>query len=252
MKKTHKIIFFFAIVIFIFSIYNLFPKKQLNYIALGDSVVEGRNPYGENGYSYTDYFYEKLKEEGKVKYYTKEYSHSGYKTRDVINDIIREGKIKRDLRESDLVTISIGANDFLASIDLKQVNPSNLALYRKNIESILVDIDECIKEVRKYAQNKLYIVGYYNPIPFLATTNGEQMDTLFQYIDKEYQKIATKYDAVYISNYELFKSHPEYLPNPLDIHPNLEGYEAMGNHLYEEYQKQMSKKYWKSKKSLLQ
>lgn len=243
MKKYYKIIFILVTLLVVFSIYKLFPKQKLNYIALGDSVVEGRTPYGETDNSYADYFYQRLNQEGKIKYYTKEYSHSGYQTNDIINDIIRDGDIKRDLRESDLVTISIGANDFLASIDLKNVNASNLALYRKNIESILPKIEECIKEVRKYAKNKFYIIGYYNPIPFLFSIGKEQVEDLFRYIDKEYQKIADKYDCTYISNYELFKNHPEYLPNPLDIHPNLDGHRAIAEALYQEYKKQTTKKY---------
>jgi len=243
MKKHYKLLFMILILAFVFSIYRLFPKQKLNYIALGDSVAEGRNPYGETGFGYTDFFYEKLNQEGKIKDYKKKYSHSGYTTTDVINDIIRSGDIKRDLRESDLVTISIGANDFLDSLDLKNVNFDNIDLYRKNIESIFPNIENCIKEVRKYAKNKIYIVGYYNPLPFLYKLGNEKIDMLFNYIDREYQKIADKYDCIYISNYELFKNHPEYLPNPMDIHPNLKGYEAMAKALYEEYQMQKTKKY---------
>lgn len=243
MKKYDKIFFFLAILLFVFSIYQLFPKNKLNYIALGDSVAEGRNPYGETGYSYADYLYERFNADGKIKYYTKAYSHSGYTTTDIVNEIIREGTIKRDLRESDLVTISIGANDFLDSIDLTNVDITNLLDYRKKIESILPSVEDCIREVRKYAKNKIYLVGYYNPLPFLFNLGEEQVDDLFYYIDKEYQKIAEKYDCIYLSNYERFKNHPEYLPNPLDIHPNLKGYEAIAEAIYQEYIKQTSKKY---------
>ncbi len=243
MKKHYKLLFMVLILVFVFSIYHLFPKQKLNYIALGDSVAEGRNPYGETGFSYADFFYERLNQEGKIKDYKKEYSHSGYTTTDVINDIIRSGDIKRDLRESDLVTISIGANDFLDSLDLKNVNLDNIDLYKKNMKSIFPNIDQCIKEVRKYAKNKIYIIGYYNPLPFLYNLGSEKIDALFHSVDQAYQTIADKYDCVYISNYELFKEHPEYLPNPMDIHPNLKGYEAMADALYEEYQRQKAKKY---------
>ena len=111
------------------------------------------------------------------------------------------------------------------------------------MKSIFPNIDQCIKEVRKYAKNKIYIIGYYNPLPFLYNLGSEKIDALFHSVDQAYQKIADKYDCVYISNYELFKEHPEYLPNPMDIHPNLKGYEAMADVLYEEYQRQKAKKY---------
>ncbi len=243
MKKQYKILFLIVICSLIFGIYQLFPKNKINYIALGDSVAEGRNPYGEIGFGYTDYLKEKLEKEKKLKYYTKKYSHSGYETSDVINDIIRNSDIKRDLRESDLVTISIGANDFLSSIDLANINIDSIKNYQTNVMKIFKEVDQCIKEVRKYAKNKLYIIGYYNPIPFLFNQAEAEVDQLFTYIDSEYQKIAEKYDAIYISNYDLFKKHPEYLPNPMDIHPDTKGYQAMAEIIYQRLKQEKLKNY---------
>jgi len=100
---------------------------------------------------------------------------------------------------------------------------------------ILPSVDECIKEIRKYAKEDLIIVGYYNPIPFLFNTSQDEIDKLFAYIDDEYKKIAEKYDAGYISNYELFKVNKEFLPNPMDIHPSTKGYEAIANQILTEY-----------------
>lgn len=234
MKRYLKILLPIIIIILVFTIYKLFPKEKLNYIALGDSIAEGRNPYGENGYSYADYLYETLDKDGKIRYYTKKYSKSGYQTSDVVNDIIRDIDLKKDLRESDLVTISIGANDFLQQISVKDINNIDLNKYQNTIDSIFIDIRDCIEEVRKYAKGDIWIVGYYNPIPFLFNTSEEDIDELFKYVDAEYEKIAKKYDCSYISNYQLFKDNPDFLPNPMDIHPNLKGYEAMANNLYQE------------------
>lgn len=234
MKRYLKILLPIVIVVTVFAIYKLFPKEKLNYIALGDSIAEGRNPYGETGYSYTDYLYETLDKKGKIRYYTKKYSKSGYQTSDVINDIIRDADLKRDLRESDLVTISIGANDFLGQINIRDINNIDLSKYQSTIDSIFLDIQDCIEEVRKYAKGDIWIVGYYNPIPFLFNTSEEELDELFKYVDTEYEKIAEKYNCSYVSNYQLFKDNPDFLPNPMDIHPNLKGYEAMAEKLYQE------------------
>lgn len=230
MKRLKKLALTLPIIfVCVFSIYSLFNNDKLIYIALGDSVAEGRNPYGEIGYGYTDFISDKLKEETKLKYYTKEYTKSGYKTQDILIQLDTNNKIKKDLRESDLVTISIGANDFLSYVDKNNLSVANIKNLKNIAKYVMPDIDNCIKEVRKYAKSQLIIVGYYNPIPFLFNTNMKDIEDLFNYVDSEYSKIAKKYNAIYISNYELFKSNSDYLPNPLDIHPNIEGYRAIAN-----------------------
>lgn len=237
MKKCIKYIVFLLIVFSIFGIYYLFNNNKLNYIALGDSLAEGMNPYGEVGYSYTDYFADYLKENNQLSSYTKKYTKSGYTTTEVIKELESNNLLKKDLRESDLVTVSIGANDFLNGGGLKNLNVNNILELKKEVINILPNLDNCIKEIRKYAKEDMIIIGYYNPIPFLFNTSGNDLDILFAYIDDEYQKIADKYDCTYISLYQLFKTNSSYLPNPADIHPNLEGYQSISEELIKRYEK---------------
>ncbi len=232
MKKYRKYIILFAIVLSVFWIYRVFASEEINYIALGDSVAEGRNPYGEIGYGYSDYLKDKLEEKKKLNYYQK-YAKSGYQTADMINKIKEDNQLKKDLRESDLVTISIGANDFLDKIKPANLSVNTIRDFKGTVKAIFPDIEECIKEVRKYAKNDLVIVGYYNPIPFLFNTSQKELDELFAFIDDEYQKIAKEYEAIYISNYQLFKENKDFLPNPLDIHPNIKGYQKMAEKIIE-------------------
>lgn len=234
-KRFLKYLVLISLVLCVFAIYFFCKTDKINYIALGDSVAEGRNPYGEVGYSYTDYFAEDLKKNNKLSHYTKKYTKSGYTTENVINDIDKNNNLKRDLRESNLVTISIGANDFLHSINLKNLNITNILELKPKITKILPDIENCIKTVRKYAKEEIIIVGYYNPIPFLFNTSSKDLDLLFAYIDDEYQKIADKYHCKYISFYQLFKKNSSFLPNPADIHPNLDGYKAIAEEIKKVY-----------------
>lgn len=227
MKKILKPLILIILLLVVYLIYTIFKTDKLNYIALGDSVAEGMNPYGEIGNSYTDYIADYLKKEKKLSYYTKKYTKSGYITENVINDIENNNELKKDLRESDLVTISIGANDFLKHIKISEMSVDNIREIKTKIATVFPNIEETIKEVKKYAKNQVIIVGYYNPIPFLFNTNGNDLDILFAYMDDEYQKIADKYDCDYVSLYLLFKNNSSYLPNPADIHPNLDGYKAI-------------------------
>lgn len=237
MKKNKKIKYLVLLIltVCVFGIYFFFKTEKINYIALGDSLAEGMNPYGEVGYSYTDYFADFLKEENKLSYYTKKYTKSGYTTKDVISDLNINNDLKRDLRESDLVTLSIGANDFISSIDLKNLNIKNILELKSKVIAILPNLETCIKNIRKYAKEDLIIVGYYNPIPFLFNTSGNDLDELFAYIDDEYKQIADKYNCDYISLYQLFKNNSSFLPNTTDIHPNLTGYKSISEEIIRYY-----------------
>lgn len=234
-NKLFKYLFLLSIIILVFGIYTIFKTDKLNYVALGDSLAEGMNPYGEIGYSYTDYFSDYLKENNKLRNFTKEYAKSSYKTSDLINDLNINANLKRELRESDLTTISIGANDLLNRINMSELDVKQILKLKNDVKEVIPSIENCIKEVRKYAKQDLIIIGYYNPIPFLFNTSGSDLDTLFAYIDDEYQKIAKKYDCLYISLYQLFKNNSNFLPNPSDIHPNLDGYEAISKEIIKYY-----------------
>lgn len=230
-RRQKLLIMIIAIIVSIYTMYQLFNTNKISYIALGDSLAEGRNPYGEIGYGYTDFIANYLKENNKLKSYTKKYTKSGYKVQDVMDELNNDLELKRDLREADFVTISIGANDFLAKINKNNLDINEISNYKNIVTDIIPNIDICIKEVRKYAKKDLVIVGYYNPIPFLFNTSQKDLDLLFSYIDDGYYKIAKKYNGIYVSNYQLFKNNKDYLPNPLDIHPDIEGYQAIANHV---------------------
>lgn len=234
MRKRQKLLItIILIIVSIFTMYKLFSSDKIYYIALGDSLAKGINPYGEIGYGYADLIADSLKEKNKLKTYTKKYTENVNKVEDIISNLKTDLELKKDLRESDLVTISIGANDFLSRINRNKLNINEIPSYKNIVSTIIPSIDNCIKEVRKYAKNDLIIVGYYNPIPFLFNTSEKDLDLLFSYIDNEYKKIAQKYNGIYISNYQLFKNNSDYLPNPSNIHPSIEGYRAIANNILE-------------------
>ena len=236
-KKIIKFSFFLLIILIVFTIYHYGKNDKKNYIALGDSITEGMNPYGEINYSYSDYVKEELNHKKLLRYYSKEYAKSGYTTIDVINSIKNNNTLKKDLRESNLVTISIGANDFLHRINKNSLDVNELIKLKSKLEDIFPNVDECLNEIRKYAKEDIIIVGYYNPIPFLFNTSSKDLDQLFAYIDLQYQVIAKKYNCKYISLYQLFKKNPDYLPNPSDIHPNQQGYQAIAKQVLATYLK---------------
>ena len=222
----------------VFLIYKGTYKEEFNYVVLGDSLSAGRNPYGVDDYGYTDYVRDYLKKEDKLASYLS-YAVSGYTTEDVKNDInlnrsiIDNNKsigIKKALRESDIVTISIGANDFLKDFNLSNI-PQTLndkQTLQNNIEDILLKISDLITLIKQYAKGEIIVVGYYNPLPHLEKYKNS-IDELIDYVDKVYEELCRKHDVYYIKVSDDISKNVDCLPNPLDIHPNKEGYKIISN-----------------------
>lgn len=234
--------------VFTFFIYRNTYTEEINYVALGDSVAAGRNPYGVEDYGYTDYVRDYLKKHNKLKNYVS-YAVSGYKSQDVIDDINHnknievDGKvigIKKALRESDLVTISIGANDFLNGMSLSSISSilSDDSFAIKQIDNTITKIEQLLKVVKQYAKGDIVVVGYYNPLPNL-TKYKSQINEIVDYADVKYEKLCQNEGIHYVEISSIMSTNSEYLPNPLDIHPSKQGYKVISNEVIKTLEKKV-------------
>ncbi len=224
--KHLKLIFTMLTVLFIYLIYTFTPPNHITYVALGDSFALGENPYGEVAYGYSDYLANYLDRNYQLKLYTKKFANIDARIRDIYQDILLNKKVyinersiglKSSLREADIITLSIGANDLMSQIN----QYSEVLLEKKEreiITGIAENLEELLTEIQKY-NKKIILVGYYNLYP-----KEEKFRLLFEKLDIKYQKICNKKEVTYISLYQDFPIE-KYLPNPFDIHPSIEGYE---------------------------
>ena len=237
-----KILVLLGILLFVsvgvFIIYKGTYKEQFNYVVLGDSLSTGRNPYGVDDYGYTDFVRDYLKENNKLGSYLS-YAISGYTIDDVKNDIElnrsikvngKSQNIKKALRDSNIVTISIGANDLLKGINISSISQilSNKAFLDKRIDDIIVKLDHLLGLIKKYAKGNIVVVGYYNPLPHLEKYKNDIEKVMFV-IDEEYENLCNKHDIYYIETSNDISHNKDYLPNPLDIHLSKEGYKIISN-----------------------
>lgn len=254
MKILKRLIVIGFIFLSIFFIYRKVTSTHdtINYIALGDSISEGMNSYGKVDYGFPDYISDYLKEEGKLGFYTKSFSKSGYTTQDLVNDIEENKMIEENddrvyitsaLRDSNLVTLSIGANNFIRRLNFNNL-PSkleDLSSSKKEIDQIAIDLEKLIILIKKYAKEDIILIGYYNPLPML-TTYKKEIDELVQYANQKYKEVSEKQKITYIDIFDLFEQHPGFLPNPLDIHPNIKGYEAISKEIIKIIESKTEKK----------
>ena len=245
MKKHIKLFVLVCSLFLVFVIYNIFKENnnKIYYIALGDSVAEGMNSYGNIGYSYSDYINDYLKEKERLKFYTKGFSKSGYTTSDLKNDIennktikVEDKKIniKQALRESDLVTLSIGANDFLKEFNVSDfyTDFNDISQLKRKIDLVGKDVKDLVVLIKKYAKNQIILVGYYNPLPRLTTVKSD-IDELIKYSYSVYEDICDEENITCVNIFDVFEENEEFLPNPLDIHPNIDGYKAIADKIIE-------------------
>lgn len=232
-----KLLLISSVILVVFLIYLTTIDRKVYYLALGDSIAVGLNSYNIVDYGYTDYIKDYLEDKNILERYVNQYAKSGYRITDVYRDIEDNKKVnlgnkditlKNALIKADLVTLSIGANDFLANFDFGNfVGQMNTNQTYEYIDEISSDLDKLLKTIRSYCKEDIILIGYYNPLPRLTNGYEDLMDSIFSYSDEKYETVCDKYDITYISVYDLFKGNTDFLPNPLNIHPSKEGYEAI-------------------------
>ena len=247
--KIKKILFYLFIVISIFLIYKATFNKSINYIALGDSVAEGVNPYGEKTYGYTDYIADYLDTNGILGTYIKDFAKSNYAIEDLYDDINNNKSIKTEdnyinlkssLRESDLVTISIGLNDLKKGITISNIKNKLIDKnkVKNRINEVMNELDKLIKLIIKYGKGDIIVVGYYNPLPYLNTYK-EDIDEIIDYTNKKYKEVCDNNKIYFVEVSKYLSGRTDYLPNPFDIHPNTMGY----NEIFKQVKKVIDNKY---------
>lgn len=238
--RLKKAIFYFIIIFSIFLIYKVAFKNEVNYVSLGDFLAEGINPYGEIDYGFSDYLADYYRSKNILGFYINEFSNKNYTIENLIDDIYNNKtiisgnnkyNIRKILRESTLVTISIGANDIMNSINYKDLD--NKQLLKDKIDSISKRLDTAIKLVKKYAKKDIVLLGYYNPYEM----DLNEFNDLVNYIDQKYNEISLSNNIKFISIKKDLNEKKKCFPNPGSIYPSTYG----SMKIFEQVKKQLQK-----------
>lgn len=168
-RKYYKLIIFLLVILVIFLIYRENHNHYFNYISLGDGYALGVNSYEEIDYGYSDFVKDKIQQEKKLNFYNKSFSSKDQSIEHLYESIVtnekiminnKEINIKQIIRESNLITMTIGLNDLIYHLAITN-NINNYKL-DKIIEKIEVDLKKLLNEIKKYYPKKIYIIGYPN------------------------------------------------------------------------------------------
>lgn len=214
-------------------------SNSFHYAALGDSLSAGQTPYQTVDNGYTDFLADHF-EKSQPTNFTKAFAVPGYTSQDVLDDIINnrtigDKSIQDVIREADVLTLTVGANDILreATIDPEngtvEIDPAKipviLATLTENLNGILGEINSLNPNVM------VYVSGYYFSFPYLPDDQKPQLQLLMSLLNDTIQNVSLEQGMSFVSMdsvNEIFQEDPgTFLPNPLDIHPSSDGYKLI-------------------------
>lgn len=213
--------------------------EKVNYVALGDSLAAGQTPDKKIDKGFSGIIKESLEKQNVLADYSNKFAVPGYTTQNVLADIVNnkevEGKKIQDvIKASNVITVTAGANDLLREVNIDKtkgtvvVDPQKAVAVATQVKTNLTSIILKIKELNPTA--KVYISGYYNAFPYLAADQQALLIQVLTAFNGIIQQTALENGAAFVSLNRIFDADVKtYLPNPLDIHPSLEGYQLIAN-----------------------
>ena len=230
MKKIISILILFLSCYFI---YNLTIDNELYYLSIGDGIAKGITNEGNvSVYNYADSIKDYLTSKNKLKGFNNSFVDKDYR----ITDLLRIIKYKEEtvvnndhisinelLKKADIVTISLGMNEFYYKI---LVDNNNIYSY---IDGMLNDMELLLKEVDRYNHKKVIVLGYYN------TTNNNK--DIFNYVNYKLKNIVNKRGFEFIDLDKIINNNANYFTNNTNFYLNNWGYQKISQIIVEKINK---------------
>ena len=184
--KVKVVLALFLIVVLIFIIYIFNIKNDIFYF----NVMDKKYDYD----TYNVLLNENL--DNVQKYIS--YEQDDYRVTDLIRDIndniiVNNRKIQNILIKADIITLMIGNNEL--NYKIKNIDMTELFEYSN---SLLEDLDDLFKLVRKYSKEKIFFIGFYN--------SNEYYEELYRYLNLRIKDMCDSYNIVYIDRLMDFSS----------------------------------------------
>ncbi|PUB08395.1 SGNH/GDSL hydrolase family protein [Paenisporosarcina sp. OV554] len=211
----------------------------VSYVALGDSLAAGQTPTREIDTGYSDLIAQEIGRNQPLAFFSKDLAFPGFTTTDVL-ERLQSKEAKPLLQNANVITISAGANDLLrliqsdaksGSLTFQQI-PVDYSLnnVRKNMINILSDL----KKIAPKAQ--VYVMGYYFAYPHARDSQKAGIAQQLNRLNEILAKVAEEADVQFVSVDAAFGDNATgKVPNPADVHPNVEGYRDMANSFFNVY-----------------
>lgn len=223
-------------------------KSQINIVAVGDSLTQGVGDSKKVGGGYVTRLKQDIAKKYKVKTNAYNYGVSGDTSTQIISRIKSDKKMHQDLPKADVITVTVGGNDFMHLLQKKGIDLTETDITNEE-KQFDVRLKHLLDDLRYYNSDApIYLIGIYNPFS-IYLSNVKNAKTAFINWNKASAQVASEEKLTYfidINNlYQTKKVDKEakktgtnpYLYNKDHFHPNGTGYDMMTTKVFEEVSK---------------
>ncbi|AOA01961.1 SGNH/GDSL hydrolase family protein [Carnobacterium maltaromaticum] len=243
--------------------------KELNLVAIGDSLTEGIGDSTGRG-GYVPLVAELLESKDEIETVsTSNYGISGNRSDQILKRIKKDEKLQNDVKKADVIVLTVGGNDLMKVVrsTLLKVKEDSFIKPQKQYKE---RIEETFKELRSLNSDApIYVFGIYNPFYLYFSEITEMQDIVDSWNETTQSVVEEEQKAHFIPiNDILYKggNQPELSEDQKDtidssvndkkeskvfndllfeednFHPNDSGYELMAQSLFDEMM--ASRKEW--------
>ncbi|WP_425440901.1 SGNH/GDSL hydrolase family protein [Sediminibacillus halophilus] len=213
------------------SALGLFVKKDLDIVAIGDSLTQGVGDTSHNG-GYVGILGNTLNDDGQQKVDIVNYGKRGNRS-DQLLKRLDQTEIKSSIEEADIVLVTIGANDIMKVVKNNFTNleyepfVKEQANYMERLRKIFD------KMVELNPDATIYLIGFYNPFENYFS-DVEQLGQIIDDWNSTGSTVALEYEQVnYIPTKDLFANANQDLLYEDNFHPNNTGYKLIAERVLE-------------------
>lgn len=208
---------------------QFFFTHELNIVTLGDSLTEGvGDPTGEGGY--VGILNRMINKDDETLVHFSNYGKRGSRTDHLLNTI-DDPDIKREVKQADIIIISIGANDIM---QIFKENFTNLTLspfmtaeveYEMRLQNIFTNL----RKINRSAH--IYLLGFYNPFG-QHFEEIEELNLIVNNWNDIGENVTKSFKNIsFIPIKDIFEVETDTLLADDFFHPNYEGYRKMAERI---------------------
>jgi lysophospholipase L1-like esterase len=197
-------------------------KKEIHIVALGDSLTRGTGD--ESGKGYVGYMVDDLRKKANKPIRVTNLAIKGQRSEGLLKQL-RQTEIQRQLRQADIIVMTIGGNDLFQGGKALQLSTPQLnqakTTYLRNLDRIF----QTIHHVNKNAV--VFHIGLYNP--FSDLKEAKKTSVIVRQWNFAAAETAARYpNIIAVPTFDLFELHVnDYLYSD-HFHPNKDGYKRIG------------------------
>lgn len=170
-------------------------KKVVTYVAIGDSLTKGVGDSTNQG-GFVPLLAQSLTNESGLEFKAINYGVSGNTSGQILSRMQEKKEIRKDLKQAQLLTITVGGNDLRKAI-LEDTSNLDLDRFYKPSKTYVKNLKQIIELARKDNPDlPIYVVGIYNPL-YLNFPDLTELQTLVDQWNQRTEETLSAYQGVY-------------------------------------------------------